>query len=132
MLAKPDDPPRSNLLGYEGKYTVPVLYDLKTKKIVNNESSDIIVILNDQFNEWAKNPDLDLNPQELRDAQKEADEWIYPGINNGVYKCGFAKKQEAYENAHAELYAALDKLEDLLSRRRYVCGDALTLSDVRQ
>jgi len=118
-------------VGHYGKYTVPILYDLETKTIVNNESSEIIVMFNDEMNEFAKYPELDLNPVELRDAQKAVDSWIYPGINNGVYKCGFAKKQAAYEEAHKELYSSLDRLEKLLSENRYVCGDTLTLSDVR-
>jgi putative glutathione S-transferase len=115
----------------EKKYTVPILFDTKTKQIVNNESSEIIVMLNSNFNSIAENPSLDLNPADLIDAQKEVDEWIYPCINNGVYRCGFAKTQEAYEVAFADLFGALDKLEGILAEKRYVTGDRLTLSDIR-
>ena len=73
-----------------GKYSVPVLWDTKTKTIVNNESSEIIVMLNKVFNEFAKHPEVDLAPANLEQAMKEVDDWTYEGINNGVYKCGFA------------------------------------------
>ena len=74
----------------EGRYSVPVLWDTKTKTIVNNESAEIVLMLNSAFNEFADNPNLDLAPEELKQAMDEVDPWIYDGINNGVYKCGFA------------------------------------------
>ena len=74
----------------EGRYSVPVLWDTKTKTIVNNESAEIVLMLNSAFNEFADNPNLDLAPAELKQAMDEVDPWIYDGINNGVYKCGFA------------------------------------------
>jgi len=113
------------------KYSVPVLWDKKTKTIVNNESAEIIDMFNSEFNDLSKYPTLNLAPASLLTQMKEYDEWIYPGINNGVYKCGFAQSQAAYEDAFRELFNALDRLEEILSKRRYLCGNTLTLSDVR-
>jgi putative glutathione S-transferase len=76
---------------YNGRYTVPVLWDKKTKTIVSNESSEIVLMLNNEFNEFAKNKELELSPSDLLDKMKEVDTWIYDNINNGVYKCGFAQ-----------------------------------------
>lgn len=70
----------------DGKYTVPILYDKKLKTIVSNESSDIIQMINSEFNEFAANPDLDLNPKDMQAAMVEVDSWIYDKINNGVYR----------------------------------------------
>jgi len=114
-----------------GKYSVPVLWDKKTGRIVNNESSEIIKMLNSRFNGFATNPELDLDPADLQDAQAEVDAWIYPNINNGVYRSGFAKTQLAYDEAVTDLGNALDRLEALLGTQRYVAGDRLTLSDIR-
>lgn len=88
-------------------------------------------MLNSEFNEYSKNPELDLNPEEMREAMAEVDSFIYPNLNNGVYRCGFAVSQGAYDQAVSDLTAALDKLEDLLSKRRFIAGDKLTLSDIR-
>mmetsp|Transcript_29766 Transcript_29766/g.66813 ORF Transcript_29766/g.66813 Transcript_29766/m.66813 type:complete len:388 (+) Transcript_29766:33-1196(+) len=114
-----------------GKYSVPVLFDMKLNTIVNNESSEIIKMLNSEFNNFAKHPDVDLNPDALQDEMARVDEWIYPTINNGVYRCGFAKSQEAYDEAIDELTDSFDRLEALLGERRFLCGDKFTLSDVR-
>eukprot|EP00440_Ansanella_granifera_P014117 gb/GFBE01015343.1/.p1 GENE.gb/GFBE01015343.1/~~gb/GFBE01015343.1/.p1 ORF type:complete len:345 (+),score=76.62 gb/GFBE01015343.1/:1-1035(+) len=114
-----------------GKYTTPVLWDKQEGTIVNNESLDILRILNGKFNNFATNPDLDLFPAELMDAAQEANAWIYPNINNGVYRCGFAKTQEAYEQAFGQLSAALDRAESLLAEQRFVLGDAFTYMDIR-
>eukprot|EP00043_Microstomoeca_roanoka_P000349 m.27523 g.27523 ORF g.27523 m.27523 type:complete len:388 (+) comp10263_c0_seq2:79-1242(+) len=111
--------------------SVPVLFDKKTQKIVNNESSEIIAMLNSEFNEFAKNPDLDLNPADLAEAQDRINGLVYPNINDGVYRCGFASSQEAYDNAVEKLFDALDQVEQLLDKQRYLCGDRLTLSDIR-
>ncbi|KAJ6791948.1 Uncharacterized protein M6B38_242365 [Iris pallida] len=116
---------------YSGKYTVPVLWDKKLKTIVSNESADIIRMLNIEFNEIAENPDLDLYPSDLKQAIDEVNEWVYDGINNGVYKCGFAKKQGPYDEAVEKLYQALDKCEEILSNHRYICGNTLTEADIR-
>ncbi|KAJ3692329.1 hypothetical protein LUZ60_012679 [Juncus effusus] len=116
---------------YSGKYTVPVLWDKKQKTIVNNESSEIIRMFNTEFDDVAQNPDLDLYPTRLRPVIDEVNEWVYDAINNGVYKCGFAKKQEPYNEAVEKLYEALDKCEEILSKQRYMCGNIVTEADVR-
>ncbi|KAH7682513.1 putative glutathione S-transferase protein [Dioscorea alata] len=116
---------------YSGKYTVPVLWDKKLKTIVNNESSDIIRMMNTEFNDMAENADLDLYPTHLQPLIDEVNEWVYDGINNGVYRCGFTKKQEPYDEAVTKLYEALDKCEEILSKQRYICGNVLTEADVR-
>lgn len=115
----------------DGKYSVPILWDKKENTIVSNESSEIIKMLNTEFNEFAKNPDLDLAPSDMEDAMKEVDEWIYPSINNGVYRCGFATSQEAYGKAIEELTESFDRIEEILKKQRFVAGDKFTLSDIR-
>jgi putative glutathione S-transferase len=117
--------------GYTGRCTVPVLWDTETKKIVNNESSEIIVMLNSELNEFAKNPTLDLYPKELRERIDAWNAKIYPSVNNGVYRCGFAQTQEAYSKACSELFSTLDEIERTLETNRYLCGDRVTLADVR-
>lgn len=117
--------------GYTGRCTVPVLWDTQTQQIVNNESSEIIVILNSQFNDFAQNSTLDLYAESLK---AEIDKWndkIYPSVNNGVYRCGFAQTQEAYETACHELFTTLDEIDANLEQNQYLCGDRLTLADVR-
>ena len=116
---------------YAGTVTVPVLYDRELGTIVNNESAEIIRMLNSQFQSVAGNPGLDLYPKPLRPRIDELNDWIYPRINNGVYRAGFAQKQKAHSKAVKELFAALDEVERLLSASRYLCGDALTEADVR-
>jgi putative glutathione S-transferase len=117
----------------DGKYTVPILYDKKLKTIVSNESADIIRMLNSEFNEFAKYPDLDLYPSDerMRSAINEVNEWIYQDINNGVYRCGFATKQAAYDKAIAELTESFDRLEDTLSKMKFLTGDQITEADIR-
>ncbi len=117
--------------GYQGRATVPVLWDQKTKTIVNNESAEIIVILNSQFNDFAQHPDLDLYPEAISSEIETWNEKIYPAINNGVYRCGFAQTQAAYDEACRQLFDALDEIDAALANRRYLCGDQLTLADVR-
>jgi putative glutathione S-transferase len=116
---------------FEGAVTVPVLWDKETEQIVNNESAEIIRMLNAEFQEYAANPALDLYPEDKRDQIDELNDWIYPNINNGVYRCGFATKQRAYSKAFAELFAALDRVEEILGDSRYLTGDDLTEADVR-
>jgi len=116
---------------YTGRVTVPILWDKKTGTIVNNESSEIIRMFNTAFNDIAKNPDVDFYPEELR---AEIDGWndlIYPTINNGVYKSGFATSQEAYEEAVYPLFETLDKIEAHLATNRYLAGSQLTEADWR-
>ncbi|BAU10462.1 glutathione S-transferase-like protein [Leptolyngbya sp. NIES-3755] len=117
--------------GYKGRSTVPVLWDCATNTIVNNESSEIIVMLNAKLNEFAAHPEIDLYPDYLRD---EIDNWnlrTYNSVNNGVYRCGFAQTQEAYEAACNELFSMLDTIDKTLEKNRYLCGDTLTLADIR-
>ncbi|KAL9224331.1 hypothetical protein vseg_000376 [Gypsophila vaccaria] len=116
---------------YSGKYTVPVLWDKKLQTIVNNESSEIIRMLNSEFNDIAENAVLDLYPQHLRNKIDEVNEWTYDTINNGVYKCGFATKQEPYDEAVDKLFEALDKCEEILGKQRYISGNSLTEADIR-
>lgn len=117
--------------GYSGRSTVPVLWDDQTQTIVNNESADIIVILNAQFNDFTQQPDLDLYPEHLKANIDQWNEKIYHAVNNGVYRCGFAQTQAAYDVACNELFTALDELDAVLKTQRYVCGSRLTLADVR-
>mmetsp|Transcript_20672 Transcript_20672/g.62294 ORF Transcript_20672/g.62294 Transcript_20672/m.62294 type:complete len:388 (-) Transcript_20672:402-1565(-) len=114
-----------------GKYTVPVLWDKKHNTIVNNESADIVRIFNERFNSVSKKPDVDLYPEALRSEIDGLNEWIYPHINNGVYRCGFAQQQGPYEEAFEELFAALDKVEGILENKKFLTGDQLTEADVR-
>ncbi len=115
---------------YTGRVTVPVLWDKKEKRIVNNESSEIIRIFNSAFDELTGNR-LDLYPEPLRPTVEALNERIYPAVNNGVYRAGFATTQEAYEAAFDDVFNELDYLEDLLGRNRYLAGEFLTEADVR-
>ncbi|XP_077865018.1 LOW QUALITY PROTEIN: glutathionyl-hydroquinone reductase YqjG-like [Saccoglossus kowalevskii] len=119
---------------YGGRYTVPVLFDKKTNVIVNNESSEIIRMLNTEFNEFCKTEEqkkLDLYPKSIQKQIDEVNDWVYPYINNGVYRSGFARSQEAYDEAVKQLFEHLDKVEDILSKTRYLTGDQLTETDIR-
>ncbi|XP_050232375.1 uncharacterized protein LOC130014558 [Mercurialis annua] len=116
---------------YSGKYTVPVLWDKKLKTIVNNESADVIRMFNTEFNDIAENAALDLYPPHLQAQIDEINEWIYTDISNGVYKCGFAKKQEPYDEAVKRLFSSLDKCEEILGKQRYLCGNTLSEADIR-
>jgi putative glutathione S-transferase len=119
---------------YEGNITVPVLFDKKTDRIVNNESAEIIRMLNSEFNAFSASPRqaaLDLYPAALRGEIDATNEWVYATINNGVYRCGFATTQEAYEEAFHKLFASLDRAEAILSKSRFLCGNTLTEADVR-
>ena len=88
-------------------------------------------MLNSEFNQFAKNPSLDLYPEHLRDKIDEVNSWVYEHINNGVYKCGFARSQEAYDKAYNDLFSSLDRAEEILSKQRYLAGNQLTEADVR-
>lgn len=118
---------------YEGRFTVPVLFDCKTHTIVNNESSEIIRIFNSSFNEIIEEEHrkIDLYPSRLQSQIDEINEWVYHQINNGVYRAGFATNQDAYLEAVDELFEGLDKVEAILSRQKYLVGDQLTEADVR-
>lgn len=115
----------------DGKYSVPILWDKKQKTIVNNESSEIIRMFNSRFNSLAKNPELDLYPESIRDAIDSVNDWVYPTINNGVYRCGFAKSQGAYDKAIGELTDSFDRIDEILSKQRFMAGDQFTEADLR-
>lgn len=117
--------------GFDDRVTVPVLWDKQEGRIVNNESSEIVRMLNSEFNEVANNPELDLYPEDLRGEIDRLNERIYDAVNNGVYRCGFATTQEAYEDAFVTLFEALDELDDLLANRRFLTGPTITEADWR-
>lgn len=112
------------------RVTVPVLWDKQEQTIVSNESAEIIRMFNSAFNEITGNH-ADYYPAALRAEIDLLNDWIYPTINNGVYRAGFATSQGAYEEAYRELFAALDDLELRLSTRRYLAGDEITEADWR-
>jgi len=115
---------------FTGRATVPVLWDRKTRTIVNNESSEIIRMLNSEFDEFG-NAARDLYPEALRGAIDETNAFVYETINDGVYRCGFARTQAAYEQSFRKLFAALDIIEERLGRQRYLVGDQFTEADLR-
>lgn len=115
---------------FTGRVTVPVLWDRKTSTIVSNESSEIIRMLNSEFNDLGDSS-LDLYPEALRPEIDDLNDYIYPRINNGVYRCGFATTQKAYEEAFGELFEGLDTLDQRLATRRYLLGDVITEADWR-
>jgi len=116
--------------GYDGHISVPVLWDRETSRIVSNNFPDITLDLDTQFGAWAA-PDVDLYPQPLRAEIDALNERVYLSVNNGVYKCGFAGTQAAYDTAVTALFATLDELEERLATRRYLFGDQITEADVR-
>ncbi|HHK8461889.1 TPA: glutathione S-transferase family protein [Vibrio parahaemolyticus] len=115
---------------YTGRVTVPVLWDKKTNTIVSNESSEIIRMFNSVFNDLTGNHD-DYYPEALRGVIDEWNDYIYPNVNNGVYRCGFATSQEAYEEAFESLFSALDKIDGHLATHRYLAGNKITEADWR-
>jgi len=115
---------------YSGRVTVPVLWDKQEKTIVNNESSEIIRMLNSAFDAWG-DPSLDFYPAALQAEIEKVNALVFPAINNGVYRTGFATTQAAYEEAFGELFAALDTIEERLSKRRYLTGERITEADWR-
>lgn len=115
---------------YTGLVTVPVLYDTQTQQIVNNESSEIIRMLNSAFNDFT-DVTTDFYPQQHRHAIDEINDFIYHAINNGVYRCGFATTQTAYETAFEQLFDALDRIEQRLLQQRYLVAAGLTEADWR-
>lgn len=116
---------------FEGRVTVPLLWDTRENRAVNNESSEIIRMLNTEFNQWAADPGLDLYPEPLREEIDRINDRVYNSINDGVYRCGFASTQWAYEEAFIEVFEALDWVDDLLGERRFLLGDRITEADWR-
>jgi putative glutathione S-transferase len=121
-LAKPD---------YTGRVTVPVLWDTQTRTIVNNESAEIIRMLNREFDAWATRACPDLYPPALRAEIDVVNDRVYRTVNNGVYRAGFATAQDKYDEAVGALFASLDGLEAHLATRRWLCGERFTEADVR-
>ena len=120
--AKPD---------YTGRATVPVLWDEKEGRIVNNESAEVIRMLNRDFAALARRKAPDLYPEKLRREIDWLNDRIYRTVNNGVYRAGFATAQEKYEEAVTELFGTLDWLEKRLQKRKWLCGESFTEADVR-
>lgn len=116
---------------FSDRVTVPVLWDKETNRAVNNESSEIIRMLNSEFNQFATNPGLDLYPEPLRDGIDRLGQTIYDNVNNGVYRAGFATSQEAYEEAFNSLFSTLDELDERLSRQRFLFGGEPVETDWR-
>jgi glutathionyl-hydroquinone reductase len=114
---------------YTGRVTVPILWDTQTQTIVNNESREIIRMLNTEFAEYATNA-IDLYPEHLQEQIDQTIDAIYQPINNGVYRAGFATQQGAYDEAVTELFTALDHWEGVLNEQRYLCGNQLTEADI--
>ena len=115
---------------YNGRVTVPVLWDKEKQTIASNESADIIRMFNSAFNELTGN-DTDYYPHSLQTQIDAVNERVYDSINNGVYRAGFATTQEAYEDAYYKLFDALDWVEATLTRQRYLAGTVLTEADWR-
>ena len=115
---------------YSGRVTVPVLWDKKQQRIVNNESADIIRQFNGAFADLAeKTPDY--YPESLQTDIDAINDEIYNKVNNGVYRCGFATTQQAYEDAYDALFSALDTIENQLGTQRFLCGDTISEADWR-
>ena len=115
---------------FNGLVTVPVLWDRKLGTIVNNESSEIIRMLNSAFDAFG-NADLDLYPEALRAEIDAINQPVYEHINNGVYRCGFARTQKAYDRAYDQLFDTMDMLEQRLTSQRYLTGERITEADWR-
>ena len=115
---------------YIGRFTVPVLWDCMTKRIVTNSDDDLMRIFNAEFNRFTESP-IDLYPDGLRQEIDELNAFIYENVNDGVYRAGFATSQHAYERAARRLFAALDQLDARLANRRYLFGPEFVETDWR-
>ena len=115
---------------FDGRVTVPVLWDRESGRIVNNESAEVLRMLNREFDSWGR-ADLDLYPEPLRAEIDAVNDEVYANVNNGVYRCGFATSQEAYDDAFDALFSTLDRLEERLAHGRYLVGDTMTEADWR-
>jgi putative glutathione S-transferase len=117
--------------GYTGRVTVPALWDEREQRIVNNESSEIIRMLNRDFDAFARRRVGDLYPEKLKKEIDWLNERIYRTVNNGVYRAGFATAQDKYEEAVSEVFRTLDWLERRFAKRKWLCGKVFTEADVR-
>ncbi len=116
---------------FDGRVTVPVLWDKETKKIVNNCEDDICRMFNETFNAVARNKDVDFFPNEIEAEHATLCDFLYDNVNNGVYKAGFATRQRPYEISCQKVFEALDELEKRLSRSRYLLGNRIVEADWR-
>ncbi|KAG0302752.1 S-glutathionyl-(chloro)hydroquinone reductase, partial [Dissophora globulifera] len=117
---------------YSARFTVPVLWDKKTETIVNNESSDIIRILNTSFNKLVpEKAAINYYPDNLKAEIDSVNDWVYNTINNGVYRTGLAETQDAYEKIAYQVFESLDRVEGILSKSDYLVGNTLTEADLR-
>ena len=116
---------------FDGRVTVPVLWDKESKKIVNNCEDDICRMFNNVFNDVARNKDVDLFPKEIEAEHAQLCDFVYDNVNNGVYKAGFATRQRPYEISCRKLFEALDELEMRLSKGRYLFDHRIVEVDWR-
>jgi len=116
---------------FDGRVTVPVLWDKGSKRIVNNCEDDICRMFNDTFNALARNKDVDLFPEDIAEEHEKLASFIYDNVNNGVYKAGFAARQRPYEISCRRVFEALDQLETRLSHSRYLFGQRIVEADWR-
>ncbi|MGN6131547.1 MAG: glutathione S-transferase family protein [Nocardioidaceae bacterium] len=116
---------------YEKGITVPAVVDVPSGEVVTNDFARITLDLSSEWRKYHRDGAPDLYPERLREEVDEVNARVFADVNNGVYRCGFAGSQEAYERAYDRLFAALDWLEDRLSRQRYLVGDTITEADVR-
>ena len=116
---------------FDERVTVPVLWDKKTKRIVNNCEDDICRMFSDTFNEFANNKDVDLFPREIEAEHAKLSDFLYENINNGVYRAGFATRQRPYEISCQRLFKALDELEERLATSRYLFTNRVVEADWR-
>lgn len=117
--------------GFDARVTVPVLWDTVTRRIVNNESADIIRMLDREFDGLARTPEPVYCPPEREAEIDLLNDFVYTNVNNGVYRCGFATTQKAYDHAFTALFSALDTLDARLAARRYLLGRQITECDWR-
>jgi putative glutathione S-transferase len=115
---------------YTGKVTVPTLWDRQRRTVVNNESSEIIRMLSGAFNNWA-DTSIDYYPDDLAAEIDELNDFVYEHLNNGVYRTGFSRSQEAYDAAVVKVFHGLDTMEERLSQGRYLMGERITEADWR-
>ena len=118
-------------LNFKERVTVPVLWDKESKKIVNNCEDDICIMFNGVFNDFAANKDLDFFPKDLESEHAKLSDFIYENINNGVYRAGFATRQQAYERECKRFFDALDEMEKRLTNSRYLFGNRIVEADWR-
>lgn len=115
---------------YSGRATIPILWDKETSTIINNESADIINMLNSSFNEWTDST-VNLRPVRLLDDINKLNDKLYNRLNNGVYRAGFAQSQDAYQTAFEDVFSCLDEMELRLSKSPFLLGNEITEPDIR-